>query len=138
MVALGLLASAAVSLAALASVAVRTNALARERTLSALYASQKMEELSRAAATLPVTPADALARDAPGAVEFLDAGGRAATAASGVVFVRRWSVATLAQDANLLAIIVEVSPCRGRVTGSPCQDPSARIRLSTIRSRLVW
>lgn len=137
-IAIGLLAGAVVSLAALASLAVRGHTLARERTMSVVLALQKMESLSREAATLPLSPADSLAHDVPGFVEFLDGRGRAAGAGDGVVFVRRWSVEPLPREAALLAIRVEVAPCRTIAPSASCGDATARARFCTVRSRLVW
>jgi Tfp pilus assembly protein PilV len=137
-IAIGILAGAVVTLAALVSLAVRSNTLARERTLSVVLALQKMEALSRDASRLPVSPGDTLARDSPGFVEFLDGLGRVVGAGDGVVFVRRWSIEPLSQEANLLAIRVEVALCRTIGGGARCGDANTRARLCTVRSRLVW
>ena len=55
-VAIAILTTAVVSLAGLVSVAVRTIVLTRERTMSAVLASQKLEELSLAARLLSRPP----------------------------------------------------------------------------------
>ena len=137
-VAVGLLATAAVALASLSSIAIRANSLARERTLAALYTSQKLEALSHRPAALVPSPSDTLTRDADGFVEHLDGGGRHAAPRDGFLFVRRWQVTALPQDPELVRITVEVTPCRRSGPGGACRDASARVQLSTVRSRLVW
>lgn len=137
-IAIGILAGAVVSLAGLSSMAIQTNTVARERSLAAVYALQKMEELCRDARRLPTSPGDALESDTPGFIDYLDGHGHAVRVAAGALFVRRWSVVPVAGDANLLAIQVDVAPCR-RVSGARLLgDPRARARLASIRSRLAW
>lgn len=138
LVALGILAGAVVALAGLASVATRTSAITRERSLATALALQKMESLSRDASSLAISPASAWAEDTPGFVEFLDAYGRVVGGRGGGTFVRRWSVAPLASDANLLAIQVEVAACRTPPGASQCGEPATRARLASIRSRVAW
>jgi len=124
-------------LASLTALAVRTNTRARERTLSALAAVQKIESLTAAVQSLAPSPSDALAADVPGFVEFLDTAGRISESAAGAVFVRRWRVTALGGDADLLVLTVEVAPCRRRLSSPSCGDPDARVRLTTVRARIV-
>jgi type II secretory pathway pseudopilin PulG len=137
-IAIGLLAGAVASLAGLSSMAIRTNTLARERTLATVYSLQKLEELCRDARRLSTSPGNALESDTPGFIDYLDRHGAVVGATAGVVFVRRWSVIALPADANLLAIQVESAPCRKTPGASRCGDTTADSRLASIRSRLAW
>jgi len=137
-IAIGILAGAVVSLAGLSSMAIRTNTLARERSLATVYSLQKLEELCRDVRRLSTSPGDTLESDSPGFIEYLDRHGHVVGAPAGVVFVRRWFVTEMSADANLLAIQVEVAPCRKAVGANRCGDASARARLASIRSRLAW
>ena len=136
-IAIGLLAGAVVGLAALSSVAIRQVAHANERTMAMLLARQKLEALSREAPGLEPSAADAWSVDSPGHVEYLDAHGRPIGARRGV-YVRRWAVAPLPADANLLAIQVDVAVCRPRPGTAGCGDAVAHARLAGVRSRLAW
>jgi type II secretory pathway pseudopilin PulG len=137
-IAIGILAGAVVALAGLSSLAVRTSALARERSVTTLLALQKMESVCRDVAAVPVSPANAWAVDTPGYLEYLDSHGNSLAGGSGGTYVRRWSVTPLPSDANLLAIQVAVSPCRTLPGASRCGDSGARVRLASIRSRIAW
>jgi Tfp pilus assembly protein PilV len=133
-VAIGVLAGAVVMLASLASVAVRTNSRARERTLAAVYAMQKLEWLSRSTPG----PAGSLEAVAAGAAEdYLDATGQATARPDAVVFVRRATVTAFDGDTNLLALTVDVAVCRRPEAGEACRGGDPRVRLTTIRSRVV-
>jgi hypothetical protein len=136
-IAIGLLAGAVVSMAGLASVAIRTSAIARERSMATLLAVQKMEVLCRDASALAPSAANAWFVDTPGHVEYLDEFGRPLAGARGV-YVRRWAVAPLPADANLLAITVVVAVCRTRPGSASCGDPVSHARLASVRSRLAW
>lgn len=135
-VAIGILAGAVAALASLSSVAVRNSAIARERSVATVMALQKMEALCRDVSSAPASPADAWAVDTPGYVEHLDAGGNLVGA--GAAYVRRWSVAPLPADAGLLAIQVDVAPCRTPPGATRCGDVVSHARLASIRSRGAW
>lgn len=137
-VAIGILAGAVVALAGLASVATRTSAVARERSLATALARQKMETLSRDVSSLAASPPSAWAEDTPGFTELLDPHGRVVGGPGGGAYVRRWSVAPLESDANLLAIQVEVAACRTPPGAARCGEAGTRARLATIRSRIAW
>jgi type II secretory pathway pseudopilin PulG len=137
-VAIGILAGAVVALAGLAALAVGTAARARERSTAAIVAFQKMEAICRDVAASPISPADAWAVDTAGFVEHLDASGENVAPGSGGVFVRRWSVTPLPSDGNLLAIQVDVAPCRSPPGSSRCGDTTAHAHLASVRSRLAW
>ena len=137
-IAIGILAGAVVVLAGLASVAVRTSALARERSVATLLALQKMEAVCVDIATSPPSPANAWAVDTPGYIEYLDQYGNLLGGRAGGVYVRRWSVTPLPSDANLLAIQVAVAPCRTPPGAARCGDAGARVRLASVRSRVAW
>ena len=137
LVAIGLLAGAVTSLAGLSHVAIRSAMLSRERSMAAVYSLQKMEALCRDVRSLTPSPGDSLAHDTPGFIEYLDSRGTVTTGGSRA-FVRRWSVMPTPSDANLLAIQVEVAPCRRLSGAAHCGDAAARVRLASIRSRLAW
>ncbi len=136
-VAIGLLAGAVTSLAGLSHMAIRSATLSRERSMAAIYSLQKMEALCRDVRSLAASPGDSLANDMPGFIEYLDPRGTV-TAGAGRAFVRRWSVTAMPSDANLLAIQVQVEPCRHALAGGRCGDVAGRVRLASIRSRLAW
>jgi type II secretory pathway pseudopilin PulG len=136
-VAIGILAGAVVALAGLASVATRASTLARERSMAAILALQKIEAVSQDVGSTPASPVNAWAVDTPGYVEYLDAHGDLITG-GGRVYVRRWSISPLPSDANLLAIQVAVAPCRTVGGADGCGDSGARVRLATVRSRAAW
>ena len=137
-IAIGILAGAVVVLAGLSSVAVRTSALARERSIATLLALQKIEDVCLSAATSSPSPANAWAVDTPGHIEYLDQYGNLVAGTAGRVYVRRWSVTPLPSDANLLAIQVAVAPCRTPPGAVRCGDAGARVRLASVRSRVAW
>jgi type II secretory pathway pseudopilin PulG len=136
-VAVGIMAGAIVALAGLASVATRNSASARERSVSTVLAVQKIEALCRDVSSMPASPANAWAADTPGYVEFLDAYGNVVSGRGGV-YVRRWSVAPLPSDADLVAIQVDVAPCRTLPGATRCGDVASHARLASIRSRTAW
>ena len=136
-IAIGLLAGAVVSMAGLSSLAIRNASIARERSMATLLARQKMEALCRDPAALAPTAANAWSVDTPGHVEYLDEYGRPLGGHAGV-YVRRWAVAPLPADANLLAIDVDVAVCRTRPGSSGCGDAVSHARLAGVRSRLAW
>ena len=137
-VAIGILAGAVVALASLSSLAIRNAAIARERSLATLLAVQKMEALCRDVSSAPASPADAWAADTPGFMEYLDVDGNLVDAAGGGAYVRRWSITPLPVDANLLAIQVDVAPCRTARGAARCGDVLSHARLASIRSRIAW
>ena len=136
-IAIGLLAGAVVSMAGLSSLAIRNASIARERSMATLLALQKMEALCRDAAALAPTAPNAWDVDTPGHVEYLDEYGRPLAGRRGV-YVRRWAVAPLPADANLLAIDVDVAVCRTRPGSANCGDAVSHARLAGVRSRLAW
>jgi type II secretory pathway pseudopilin PulG len=135
-VAIAILASAVVALAGLSSVATRNAAIGRERSMATALAAQKMEALCRDVSSAPVSPPNAWAVDTPGHREMIDAHGN--VVAGRGAYVRRWSIAPLPSDANLLAIQVDVAPCRVLSGAGTCGDVTSHARLVTLRSRVVW
>ena len=136
-VAIAVLAEAVVALAGLSHMAVRVAMLARERSIAAIYSLQKMEALARDVRTLATSAGDSLESDVPGFIEYLDRNG-AITSGEGRAFVRRWSIRPLPADAGLLAIQVDVAPCRRTPAADLCGDVASHVRLATVRSRLAW
>ena len=137
-VAIGILAGAVVALAGLSSVAIRNAAIARERSMATIMALQKMEALCRDVSSTAASPANAWSVDTPGHLEYLDARGNVTGGGPGRAYVRRWSVAPLPSDANLLAVQVEVAPCRAMPGGTRCGDAVSHARVASIRSRVAW
>jgi type II secretory pathway pseudopilin PulG len=137
-VAIAILTGAVVALAGLSSVATRNSAIARERSVAAILAFQKMEALCRDVSSAPVSPANAWAVDTPGYVEYLDPHGNVIGIGDGGAYVRRWSVAPLPSDASLLAIRVDVAPCRALPSTTRCGDAVSHTRLASVRSRTAW
>jgi hypothetical protein len=137
-IAIGILTGGVVAMAGLSSLAVRSAALARERSISTILAAEKMEALCRNAAAVPLSPADAWSVDTPGFVEYLDAYGSPVAGPGEHVYVRRWSTAPLPADPTLLAIQVDVAPCRMPSGAARCGDAMAHARLASVRSRAAW
>ena len=137
-VAIGILAGAVVVLAGFSSVAVRTAAGARERSMATILTLQKLEAMCRDVSSIPSSPANAWSTDTPGCVEYLDARGNVTAGGRGGAYVRRWSVTPLPSDANLVAIQVDVAPCRTVPGSTRCGDVMSHARLACIRSRLAW
>jgi Tfp pilus assembly protein PilV len=112
------------SLAQLVVLSADANQIARDSSIALLLAEQKMEDLRGTPAGLALSPPDTLTADTAGYVDYFDAEGvrladsdRSASP-GGAVFVRRWSVDSLAAGAgNLVALHVMVtqsSASRGR------------------------
>src|SRR4051794_4076481 len=86
------------ALAQLATVCLHVNARARQTTVAAAIAQQKLEELFAASAAggLPASPSGTLDRNVDGYWEFLNSTGRMLGGGPAVPFgsayVRRWSI----------------------------------------------
>jgi prepilin-type N-terminal cleavage/methylation domain-containing protein len=120
LVATSIVAVGVCALAQLVALAVHTNLHAKQTTIAAVLAQQKMEQLlSETATGLTASPADALGHNLEGYSDFLDAaghllGGGPATLA-GTVYVRRWSVDPLPGSHNNTRILqVLVTDLRSR------------------------
>ena len=138
-IAIGILAGAVVALAGLSSLAVRTSALARERSVATLLALQKMEAVCRDAASSRLHPPTPGLSTRPAIWSTLRLTRESARRPrAGGTYVRRWSVTPLPSDANLLAVQVAVAPCRTLPGAIRCGDVGARVRLASIRSRVAW
>jgi Tfp pilus assembly protein PilV len=118
----GLLAGAIVMLAHLITVCAGTNAVAHHRTMAALLAQQKLEELR----------AEAILNEVPRIDEFLDAEGGllcpAADACAGAVYLRQWSVQSSAIAPA--AVFVHVHARRA-------DSGSGDVDLITVRPRIL-
>jgi Tfp pilus assembly protein PilV len=142
-VAITILATAVVLLAGLAAVAVRTITLTRERTVAAILAAEKLDQLFVAPQMPAQSSPAAVLHDEVGFVEYLDAAGavvgQGAEATRGVVYVRRWAVSPLESDASLNVLHVAVSRCRRTAAdSSECGETAATVRLATMRSSVTW
>ena len=125
-----------VSLVGLTALAVRTNALARTRSLSTIYAAGLLGTLSRDIAVTARSPGGSVDSDVPGFVQYLDARGGSSTVVD-ASFVRRWAIVPWPDDAGLVTIGVDVGPpARGRAVTAG-SNPVTHVRLVTVRSRRV-
>ena len=100
------------ALAQLAGIATHANRHARESTIAAVLAQEKMEELlAEEAGTLTPSPADALGHNVDGFSDFIDAAGHTIGAGTvtlpGSAYVRRWSIDPL-PDSRSGAWILQV------------------------------
>jgi type II secretory pathway pseudopilin PulG len=118
LVAMLLLAGTLSALASLIVLAVRVAAGAREQTMTAVLAAQKIEELrSTLAGTVP-TSGGSLDTSLPGYGDWLDGTGQSAASAT-AVYVRRWAVGPLpaASDVAVVQVLVSTVP-RDRIVAS--------------------
>jgi type II secretory pathway pseudopilin PulG len=131
----GMIASLAVGLAQVFELSARASHVARVRTLAAVLAAQKMEQLrsltwahapggqplsdhstdlgydppAGSGMGLRASPAGALDTDVPSCVDYLSAAGARVGSRLSAAYVRRWSVAPFAFDPdNLLMLQVRV------------------------------
>lgn len=142
LIATTVMATALVTMAGLASLALRTVVNGRNRSLAAIHAQAKLELLLASRTSVPATPGDALDRDVAGCNEYLDAEGRAAgvdAGHAGTVFVRRWLVAPVPNRPGLQVIIVAVGRCAAGPGGSlACVSPATSVRAAGVRSEAAW
>lgn len=109
--------------------------------VSDLTTDLSVEPAAPGGAGLRASPIDALARDTPGYVDYLDATGRwvggGAAAPPAAVFVRRWSIQPLAADPlDTLVIQVLVLPVTQarRARAQPGRGPG-EVLLASVRTR---
>jgi prepilin-type N-terminal cleavage/methylation domain-containing protein len=112
------LSTAVVATAGLFGIAGLSVRNARRQSVATLMAAGKLAELR--VSDVALSPPDALVRDTPGCVDYLDASGRAIAGGSQrppeAVFVRRWRVQPLPDDpVDSLIIEVLVVPGDARV-----------------------
>jgi Tfp pilus assembly protein PilV len=121
-ISIGVLAGVIATLAHLLAVCVETNAAAHHRTMSVLFAQQKLEQL-RAEATLD---------DNPRVDEYLDADGtvvcRGPDVCGAAVYLRQWSVHV--SEIAAPALFVHVRARRARRGGG-------EVNLITVRPRVL-
>jgi prepilin-type N-terminal cleavage/methylation domain-containing protein len=120
LVAMAIVAGGVAGLAPLVAMSAYANLQARQTTIAAVLAQQKIEELLAAAGDPVPSPSDALARNVDGYADFLDRAGRllgaGSPAPSGSAYVRRWSVDALTAAPNsswVLQVIVTDLRSRG-------------------------
>lgn len=122
-VAIGVLATALITLAHLMAISVETGALARHLTFTTILAAQKMEQLC----------AERTLDGAAGEVEYLDSHGRVvcdrafACAATVHTYVRRWSIASMSSTPD--AVLIQVSVAHRRTGQREVRLMSARARI---------
>ncbi|HKY22284.1 MAG TPA: hypothetical protein VJM31_13810 [Vicinamibacterales bacterium] len=121
-IAIGLLTGALVVLAQLAAVSIKVNAEAKYRTLAMIAATQKVEQLRAEPALV----------DVEAAVEHLNSSGEVVCegplACAGALYVRRWSVRSVALVPN--AVLIQVS-------AQHAHRHIGEVHLVTIRGRNV-
>ncbi len=117
-----LLAGAIVTLAHLVTVCAGTNAVAQHRTMTVLFAQQKLEQLR----------AEAVLDEAPRVDEYLDAEGalvcRGQSSCVGAVYLRQWSIHPSAVAPP--ALLVHVRARRA-------QSGGGEVHLITVRPRIL-
>lgn len=169
-VATGILIAAIVSLAQMFVLSTRTNTSARMTTYTAMLAEQKIEELraltwgfdmqglplsdtTSNTAVVPESPVgglgltpsprEALQRNTPGYVDFVDQFGNKLSASSsdppeGTVYTRRWSIEPLPTNPNN-TLIIQVLVTRLRNRGAADQGRVQRLpeeaRVVTVKTR---
>jgi len=116
---------AAVALSALAYlfvIAVQANADARRATFASVLAAQKMEQLRGLGDDLSPQASGSLSQNVAGLCDFLDEYGRSLagglTPPSGTVYIRRWSIESVASgpaDTLLVQVVVIRRMWRGGV-----------------------
>jgi prepilin-type N-terminal cleavage/methylation domain-containing protein len=129
----------AVSVAPLLIVSAERADAARTMSTAALLAGTKLEELRAVpwdSALLAVSPANALATDTPGYVDYLDRAGEAGDGGSAgpppdTAYIRRWSVAPLPAAPDR-AIVLQVA-----VSSHPPRSSGAipDVQLVAVRAR---
>ena len=170
LVASGLLTTAVITLAQLFVISTRTNLGARNTTYAAVLAEQKLEELraltwgfdmqglplsdttsnTAVAPESPVggvgltpSPQEALQRNTPGYVDFVDQFGNKLSASSseppaGTVYTRRWSIEPLPTNPNN-TLIIQVLVTRLRNRGAADEGRVRRLpeeaRVVTVKTR---
>jgi type II secretory pathway pseudopilin PulG len=122
-IATALLAAGVAAMAQLLAAAVVTNRTALETTDATLLALQKMEQLRATAFTdLEASPPGALDSNQPGCFEYAGA------------YVRRWSIAPLIGNPDVLIVQVRVLPLRSAGAGGSGASPG-EARLASVRVR---
>jgi Tfp pilus assembly protein PilV len=121
-ISIGLLAGAIAALAHLITVAAAMNAAAHHRTMAALFAQQKLEQL-RGETTLDTAPATDEYLDAEGVVMC-----RSVDACAGAVYRRQWSVHL--SEVAPPALFVHVRTRRA-------QQGGGEVHLMTVRPRIL-
>lgn len=109
-----IVATALALLAGLSSVALTSILLARDRSLSVVFAHAKFDELRAQAGPLAASPPDTLTRDVSGWVDYLDDGGLARASeggARGRVYARRWAVGPRPGVPGVVDVGVRVGRC---------------------------
>ena len=165
-VALALVAGAALALAQLGTLSIVSIRTARIVTLATAAAAEQLEQLealawwrdgsgaddsdltsdlsveppSSGGAGLQASPADSLARNAAGYVDFLDAAGRwigtGSVPPAGAAYVRRWKVTAAAPgtDGRLLQVVVATVGAAARAA-EPGASNGTAVYLETVKVR---
>lgn len=157
MISAGLLATLAAGGAHLIGIAVRDAEAARLRTVGAVAALQKMEQLRAltwdadtdlasdlasdpplgGGAGLQPSPPGTLDDDVPGYVDYLTGDGvwLSGTSSASAVFARRWSIALHPQHPNTLALRVVVTRARGPMRRTAAGSTLLDVEHATYRAR---
>jgi prepilin-type N-terminal cleavage/methylation domain-containing protein len=145
LVAVSIVAVALTALAHLFVISVQANADARRATFASVLAAQKMEQLRGLGADLSPQASGSLSQNVAGLCDFLDEYGRSLAAGltppSGTVYIRRWSIESLASgpaDTLLIQVVVIRRMWRGGVNvSSSDQRLLGGARVVTLKTRRV-
>ncbi|HZM61829.1 MAG TPA: hypothetical protein VFB85_18600 [Vicinamibacterales bacterium] len=109
MLAAVILSVAVVAIAQLFSIGASTNVEAKSRTVAAILASQKIEQLRALGAHSDLNSGGSLTEDSAGFVDYLDANSAViddgSPQRSGVVYTRRWSIVPAPESLESLRIV---------------------------------
>jgi len=141
LVATGIVVTAFGVLGSLASIALKTTIVARDRTVAAVLAQSAFDRLASSRLLPAPTPVDSLEEDVPGWVEYADGQGRIVSrdpSAAGTVFVCRWRVAGWRGHPDVRVIAVAAGRCRPHVATRQCHLGTDAVVVTGLRSEVVW
>ena len=135
-VAIGILSIAIVAIAQLLGVATRSNLGSRDTTYTTTLAAQKLEEL-RSTPNLNLSPANSLADNVAGFVDYIDQFGQPyierANPQVATIYTRRWAIAALAAD-PVNTVVIQVRVLRSAREAAKAPGPE-ETRLVTVAER---
>jgi prepilin-type N-terminal cleavage/methylation domain-containing protein len=142
LVAISITALALTSLAQLFVIATRANTDARRATFASILAAEKIEQLRSLGPDLAPAGLSSLSANIPGACDFLDGYGRSlGTGTSplpGTVYIRRWSVESIASDPDTFVVQVAVFPSLWRGAVDPRASDARSFggaQIATVKTR---
>ena len=142
LIAISITAIALTSLAQLFVIATRANSDARRATFASILATEKIEQLRSLGPDLGPAGSVSLSANIAGACDFLDEYGRSlgtgTTPLPGTVYIRRWSVESIAADAETFVVQVAVFPRLWRGSVDPAASdarPFGGAQVVTVKTR---